>query len=201
MRYVLAALVILPAVLLAVACAAGRDTGGAQVDQVDADDVMFVQMMVQHHRQGIEIARVGAERATTPELRTMAAAIAGTQQSEVEMMLRWLHAWGQPLTPPDGAHDHHGGLPETARERIAALRTADPFEPAFLTLLIAHQEGAVRMAETEIRDGVSPEVTRWAGQVRESRRAQVASMRELLEGKRTENRATSWPAPARRTPA
>ncbi|MGI5267906.1 DUF305 domain-containing protein [Nonomuraea sp. CA-218870] len=149
-------------------------------DPVNADDVMFVQMMVQHHRQGIEIAEVGAEKATTEELRTLAAAVASTQRTEVEMMLRWLHAWGQPLTPPDGAHDHQGGLPETDRKKIAALRSAKPFEPALLTLFMAHQDGAVQMAATEIRDGVNPEATRWAAQVQESRKAQIDQMRQLL---------------------
>ncbi|MFD2357360.1 DUF305 domain-containing protein [Nonomuraea ferruginea] len=78
------------ALLLVAACG----SGDAGEPPVNADDVMFVQMMVQHHRQGIEMAGVGAERATTEELKTLAAAIVSTQQSEVEMMLRWLHAWG-----------------------------------------------------------------------------------------------------------
>ncbi|MFG1946117.1 DUF305 domain-containing protein [Nonomuraea sp. NPDC048826] len=171
MRRVLAAV----ALLLVVACGAGP-TG----DPVNADDVMFVQMMVQHHRQGIEIAGVGVEKATTEELKTLTAAVVSTQQTEVEMMLRWLHAWEQPLTPPDGAHDHHGGVPETDRKKIAALRAADPFEPELLTLLIAHQDGAVQMAAAEVRDGVNPEATRWAATVQESRKAQIEQMRRLL---------------------
>ncbi|MFC5814047.1 DUF305 domain-containing protein [Nonomuraea harbinensis] len=164
------------ALLLVAACG----SGDAGEPPVNADDVMFVQMMVQHHRQGIEMAGVGAERATTEELKTLAAAIVSTQQSEVEMMLRWLHAWGQPITPPDGAHDHHGGLPETDRKKIAALRSAKPFEPELLRLLLAHQDGAVQMAAQEVRDGVNHEATRWAAQVQESRKAQIEQMRQLL---------------------
>jgi len=160
--------------VLAVACA--PDDG----PPVNVEDVRFVQMMVRHHRQGIELAEVGADRATTPELKTLAAAIVSTQQSEVEMMLRWLHSWQQPLDPADGGHDHHGGLPEVDQKRIAALKKSKRMEPELLTLLITHQDGAVRMAATEIRDGVNPEATRWAGQVQESRKAQIARLRELL---------------------
>ncbi|MEV4218834.1 DUF305 domain-containing protein [Nonomuraea sp. NPDC049725] len=173
MRYVLAAL----GLLLAVACGPGE----AAAPPVNADDVMFVQMMVQHHRQGIEIAKVGADRATTPELKTLTEAIATTQQSEVEMMLRWLHAWGQPLTPPDGAHDHHGGLPETEQKKIDALRRAKDPEPELMALLIAHQGDAARMAGTEVLDGANPEVMRWAAQVQASRREQIEQLRKLLE--------------------
>lgn len=150
-------------------------------DPVNAEDVMFVQMMVQHHRQGVEIAGVAAGRATTQEVRTLAAAIESTQQDEVEMMLRWLHEWGQPLTAAKGAHDHHGGMPETDRKQIAALRKSKNFERDFLNLLIAHQDDAVQLATAEESGGASPKVKTWAGQVEASRRGQVRMMLDLLK--------------------
>jgi uncharacterized protein (DUF305 family) len=165
--------------LLLIAACGSSPPGG---DPVNAEDVMFVQMMVQHHRQGIEIARVAADRATTPAVRTLAAAIASTQQSEVERMLRWLHAWEQPLTAPSGAHEHHGGMPETDRKQIAALRKTKSFEHDFLNLLIAHQDDAVQMAVAEEAGGANGEVKTWAGQVEVSRKAQVKQMLTLLKG-------------------
>ncbi|TDD15597.1 DUF305 domain-containing protein [Nonomuraea diastatica] len=173
MRKVLAALVL----LLAVACR--QETPDVPVN---AEDVMFVQMMVRHHRQGIEIAKVGTSRATTPQLRTLAEAIESTQQDEVEMMLRWLHSWDQPLTAAAGAHDHHGGMPETDVKQIQALRRSDDFERDLLDLLIEHQGDAVRMASAEMSDGANPDVQKWAGQVRASRTAQIGMMRDLLKG-------------------
>ncbi|TDC99281.1 DUF305 domain-containing protein [Nonomuraea deserti] len=173
MRQVLAALIL----LLAVGC--GQETPDVPVN---AADVMFVQMMVPHHRQGIEIAEVGTSRATTPQLRTLTEAIGSTQQDEVEMMLRWLHSWDQPLTAAAGAHDHHGGMPETDVKQIQALRRSADFERDLLDLLIEHQGDAVRMAATEVADGADPAVQKWAGQVRVSRTAQIAMMRDLLDG-------------------
>lgn len=168
--------------LLVAACGPVGPAGGAPVN---AQDVMFVQMMVPHHRQGIEIAEVGAQRARTPELRTLASAVAATQQDEVETMLRWLHDWDQPLTAPSGAHDHHGGMPETDRDQIAALRRSKSFERDFLNLLIAHQDDAVQLAGTEAASGAAPEVRRWAEQVRTSRKAQIDQMLRLLDDVRS----------------
>ncbi|MCK2213994.1 DUF305 domain-containing protein [Actinomadura sp. ATCC 31491] len=148
---------------------------------LNADDVMFVQMMVQHHRQGIEIAGLGAERAKNPEVRTLTAAIETTQQDEVEMMLRWLHDWEQPLRAGEHAHDHHGGLPETDAERIRALRTSRHFERDLLNLLIAHQDAAVRMAQAEAASGVNPDAKAWAERVETSRRGQVELMTKLVK--------------------
>ncbi|MER6944435.1 DUF305 domain-containing protein [Nonomuraea sp. NPDC000554] len=166
------------AALLLVAGCAPPPSGG---DPVNAEDVMFVQMMVQHHRQGIELVKVGEAKATRPELKTLAAAIETTQQDEVEMMLRWLHAWDQPLTAPTQAHEHHGGMPETDRRKIAALRSSGHFERDFLTLLIAHQGDAVRMAGNEESGGANPAVKRWAAQVEASRKAQIEQMRGFLK--------------------
>ncbi|MEV1166954.1 DUF305 domain-containing protein [Nonomuraea sp. NPDC049784] len=167
----------LAALLLITAC--GPAT--SQDVPVNAEDVMFVQMMVPHHRQGIEIAKVGAARATTPEFKTLTAAIANTQQDEVEMMLRWLHSWDQPLTPAAGAHDHHGGMPQTDVKRVQALKKSKNFEYDLLNLLIAHQGDAVRMAAAEVAGGANPAVQKWAGQVQDSRKGQIAIMTDLLK--------------------
>ncbi|MFG1704823.1 DUF305 domain-containing protein [Nonomuraea sp. M3C6] len=170
-RHVLAAL----ALLLIAAC-------GPKAPEVpvNAEDVMFVQMMVQHHRQGIEIAKLGTARATTPQLKTLTAAIESTQQDEVEMMLRWLHSWDQPLTPATGAHDHHGGMPESDVKRIQALKKSKNLEHDLLNLLIAHQGDAVRMAGDEVSGGADPAVQEWAAQVQASRKGQIGMMTDLL---------------------
>ncbi|GAA3696410.1 DUF305 domain-containing protein [Nonomuraea antimicrobica] len=172
MRAVLAIL----GLLLATAC------GQAQPESpVNAEDVMFVQMMVQHHRQGIEIAKVGTSRTKNPEVKTLTAAIESTQQDEVERMLRWLHAWGQPLTPATGAHDHHGGMPETDLKQIQSLRKSKNFDYDLLNLLIAHQDDAVQMAAAEVSGGANPEVQEWAAQVQTSRRGQIDMMMNLVK--------------------
>jgi uncharacterized protein (DUF305 family) len=106
----LAALIL----LLAVGC--GQETPDVPVN---AADVMFVQMMVPHHRQGIEIAEVGTSRATTPQLRTLTEAIVSTQQDEVEMLLRWLHSWDRP------AHRRRGRA-RPPRRHAGDRRQADP---------------------------------------------------------------------------
>ncbi|TDD40726.1 DUF305 domain-containing protein [Nonomuraea terrae] len=173
--HVLAVLVL----LLSVAC--GQAESAEKAEPVNADDVMFVQMMVQHHRQGIEIARIGASRTADPEVKTLTAAIETTQQDEVEMMLRWLHDWDQPLTAASAAHDHHGGMPETDRQRLQQLRKSQNFDYDLLTVLIEHQDGAVTMAADEVTRGANPAVQQWAAQVQTSRRAQIAMMTDLLK--------------------
>jgi uncharacterized protein (DUF305 family) len=102
---------------------------------VNATDVMFVQMMLPHHRQGLQIVRMAKDREPREEVRILAAAIDTTQSAEVDMMMGWLRAWQQPETPADPhAHDAHGGVPETSLAAIAALQkaTGTDFDRRFL---------------------------------------------------------------------
>ena len=148
-------------------------------------DVMFLQMMVTHHGQTLELVRLAETRARRAELKTLAAAIDVTQADERETMRDWLRDWGRATSAdPDAyAHADHGGLPATGPEQVAALArsTGAEFETAFLNLLIAHQHNAVEMARTEVRSGVDPEARELARRIDLSRTAQIDQMLKLLE--------------------
>ncbi|RKR90022.1 uncharacterized protein (DUF305 family) [Micromonospora pisi] len=147
-------------------------------------DVMFLQMMVTHHGQGLELVRLAESRAQRAEVRTLAAAIDVTQTEEQETMRGWLRNWGQSTEADPDAHAHadHGGLPATGPEQIAALGRASgaEFESAFLNLLIAHQHNAVEMARNETRFGQDPGARALAGRIDQSRTAQINQMLAML---------------------
>ena len=130
-------------------------------------DVTFVQALLPQHRAGIALAGVGAERASRPELRTMAAAIVATQRDEVARMTEWLAAWKQ--APVSAA----------AGPDLAELRAAKPaaFDQRFLSLLIAQQQEAVRLAQAEEAGGSNVNARSFATQVRLSREAQIKQLR------------------------
>ncbi|GAT67419.1 lipoprotein [Planomonospora sphaerica] len=147
-------------------------------------DVMFLQMMVVHNGQGVELARLARGREVREEVGTLAAAIAVTQEAETAAMAGRLRDWGQPPTAPPDEHAAHGGMPETAAREIASVADAAPadFERAFLNMMIAHQDDAAQLARAEAIAGLHPEVRELAGRIDASRTAQVERMLELLGG-------------------
>ncbi|GAA3441716.1 DUF305 domain-containing protein [Planomonospora venezuelensis] len=155
--------------------AAGRDFNSA--------DVMFLQMMVAHNGQGVEIAGLARDRAAREEVRTLAAAIAATQEDEIISMAGLLKGWDQPATAPADEHAAHGGMPGTGRREIAAVADAAPadFEKRFLDTLIAHQDDAVQMAKAEVIAGRNPGVRLLAERIEASRTGQIEHMLELLD--------------------
>jgi uncharacterized protein (DUF305 family) len=147
-------------------------------------DVMYLQMMLAHHKQGLEMVRLAVKGAKRDEIRTLALAIEVTQQDEVKLMTGWLKQWSAPTTVDHApsAHADHGGLPATGPAEIAALKKAKgaAFETAFLNLFVAHQHNAVEMARLETKQGSNAEAKAFASRVSTSRADQIQQMLQLM---------------------
>jgi uncharacterized protein (DUF305 family) len=144
-------------------------------------DVMFLQMMVPHHEQGLTIVRLAADRAGREDVKVLAAAIEATQADEARTMSERLKQWRQPPTAPPNAHHDHGGMPDTTQKEIAALRemSGPEFDKRFLNTLIAHQDDAIQIARLEVA-GTNPETKALAEQMAKSRQAQIDQMLGFL---------------------
>jgi uncharacterized protein (DUF305 family) len=145
-------------------------------------DVMFLQMMVPHHEQGITLARLAKEKATSGDIRTLAAAIESTQATELRAMAGWLRDWRQPPTAPADSHAAHGGMPQTSRTELDVLRTATgtEFDRQFGNVMIAHQDDAIQLARMEISTGTNPDARHLAGLIDRSRTAQIDQLLTFL---------------------
>jgi uncharacterized protein (DUF305 family) len=134
-------------------------------------DVQFAQQLVPHHREGIELARLGAVRVQRPELRTLAEAIVATQQDEVILLTGWLATWKQ--DPPG---------PAASSKELAALRKTSgvAFERRFVTLLSTHQSEAIALARTESEGGRNRDALALAKQIQLSRTAEIEQLRTAL---------------------
>jgi uncharacterized protein (DUF305 family) len=188
------ATVLISAALLLGACGTAPDAPASNVTEAKAEvkaegghnetDVMYLQMMVAHHEQGLEMVRLAEKSAKRAEIRTLAQAVDATQSDEVEMMTGWLKQWQAPTTVDHApsAHADHGGLPATGPEEIAALKKAKgaEFETTFLNLFVAHQHNAVEMAHMETKQGSNAEAKAFAERIRASRADQIQQMLQLM---------------------
>jgi len=134
--------------------------------EFNAADVAFVRALIPHHEQGIALAQLGA-KATRPDVRMLTGAIVTTQRDEAKRMAGWLAAWNQPPAQAAKAAD----LPKT---------TGQALDRAVLTDLIAHQQDAIKLAATEIKDGRNLNAVSFAEQVQKSRQAEIEQMRTYL---------------------
>jgi uncharacterized protein (DUF305 family) len=179
------------AVLLLGGCGNAAGTGTpspattAVSPQFNAADVTFVRTLIPHHLEGVEIARIGVQRSARPETRMLAGAIVSTQTDEAARLTGWLSVWQQPTdsaAPAASGKATAAGRADTTDKAVKALRTiaAADFDKAFLDLLIAHQDAAVKLARTELGAGSNPNALAFARQVDVSRTAEIAEMRNYL---------------------
>jgi uncharacterized protein (DUF305 family) len=157
------------------ASAAAASAAAAAAAGANPVDVMFLQMMLPHHAQGLAIVRLASSRPIRGDVRNLAAAIEATQSAESATMAGWLTAWRQPSTVPDAAHASHGGTVGTSAAEINRLAmTPDAtFERDFLNLLLAHQDDAVQVARMETGAGIHPDARNLAERIDRSRSAQI----------------------------
>jgi uncharacterized protein (DUF305 family) len=169
-------LALLAAVLLT-ACNQGaspQGSGPATAAPNDAD-VTFTQNMIPHHQQAIEMAKLVDAHTKRPQLRTLADAITASQGQEIILMQGWLQAWGKPATPAGtdhGAMQMPGMMSEAALRQLRLANDKD-FDLAFVDMMTAHHEGAIDMANTELRDGALPEVKRLAQQIIDAQQTEI----------------------------
>ena len=164
-------------------------SGGAAAN--NAADRMFAQMMIPHHEQAVEMSDLAASRAADPEVKQLADQIKDAQAPEVTQMRDWLTRWGVPMPTTSG--DGHGtghGMPEMDHEmpgmmsdaEMARLKaaTGPEFDRQFLTMMIAHHEGAITMSEEEIAQGANPDAKALAQQIINAQRTEIDTMKKIL---------------------
>jgi uncharacterized protein (DUF305 family) len=161
-----------------------------------AADVQFMQGMIMHHAQAVEMTALIESHTTNKDLRTLGARISHSQSDEINFMKRWLTARGESLSQPmpdmpgmDKSMDmsqHQMLMPGmlTAKQ-MEALRKAkgEEFDRLFLTGMIQHHNGALIMVKDLFDNagaGQDAELFSFATDVDSGQRAEIRVMQTML---------------------
>jgi uncharacterized protein (DUF305 family) len=148
-------------------------------------DVRFMQGMIAHHGQAIHMSRMAATRGASPRLLRLAQKIDQSQAGEIVLMQEWLRANGQaaPDTSAWRGMSMPGMLTAAELARLDAARGPE-FDRQFLTLMIRHHQGALRMVAdlyASPRAAQEVDVSVLANDVETVQTAEIALMRQMLE--------------------
>jgi uncharacterized protein (DUF305 family) len=148
-------------------------------------DTEFAQMMIVHHQGAIEMAELAAAKASTPDVRSLAAAIAAAQGPEIDLMTSWLKAWGEdePAETQMGGMDHDsmtmdGMDQEGVMNELSGLTGAD-FDRRFLELMTDHHRGAITMAEKHLAAGQSEDARKLSRSIIDAQTKEITTMTNL----------------------
>jgi len=164
-------------------------------------NVEFMQRMIMHHAQAVEMTALIDSRTQNKELRLLGARISKSQSDEVAFMKRWLEARGEPISPPMPSMMHMPGMDMSnhsmlmpgmlTAKQMEALKKAQgaEFDQLFLDGMIQHHRGALVMVR-ELFDnpgaGQDAELFSFATDVDSGQRAEIRIMQTILREKSLE---------------
>ena len=153
-----------------------------------ADDVNFLQDMIPHHQQAVEMAALVRERTNTPEIVDVAGRITASQEDEIKFMQDWLIDRGQATSARSdyqGMHTAHHMAGMASPEDMAKLATlsSTDFDRLFLKLMITHHDGALTMVD-ELLDqpgaAYDPVLYEFTNDVTSDQESEIERMHALL---------------------
>ncbi|MBL0939288.1 MAG: DUF305 domain-containing protein [Gemmatimonadaceae bacterium] len=182
------------AAVLALTSAASLHAQPTSRDTVVAADVQFMQGMIGHHAQALDMSALVDSRTKRPEMLSLAERIAVSQKDEIAIMRAWLEQKKQPVPATHDMSAHHAGHTAEAAVMPGMLSPAqmdslgaaqhERFDVLFLRYMIQHHEGALRMVATLLetpRGAHDPQVFQFAADVDADQRAEIRRMRALLD--------------------
>ena len=162
-------------------------------------DVRFMQGMIAHHQQAVEMSRLAEERTNNDAILKTANRIEAGQRDEMTFMRGWLEQRGEQIAMPHSMHTgaHGMGLmkgmatPEQMAELAASNGTA--YDELFLKLMIAHHKGALDMVD-ELHDApgsaYEPVLFEFTNDVVSDQQAEIDRMNTVLAELSRDPRAT-----------
>jgi uncharacterized protein (DUF305 family) len=150
---------------------------GDVISQYSGADVMFAQMMIEHHQQAVDMGTLAASRAFSPEVKTLAEQIKAEQAPEIAQMKSWLADAG--ASTQMGHQMVMDGLLSADQMTALTDATGAKFDELFLKGMIAHHQGAITMAKVVVDSG-NTNVSALAKAIIDSQTKQIVTMKALL---------------------
>ncbi|MFL6216114.1 MAG: DUF305 domain-containing protein [Blastocatellia bacterium] len=165
-------------------------------------DVQFMQGMIMHHAQAVEMTALIESHTENKDLRSLGARISRSQSDEMKFMKRWLVSRGQSVSEAMPGMDHmkmsdmdHTKMSHEpmalmpgmlSPEQMEALRNSkgEEFDHLFLTGMIQHHGGALTMVKNLFDTagaGQDAELFNFATDVDSGQRAEIRIMQNMLE--------------------
>lgn len=167
------------------------------------DDVAFMQAMIVHHAQAVEMVSLIEDRTNHEGITLIGNRITLSQTSEIEMMKTWLKRRGQKTDMADSAHAHHhgsnhgktnqnidpedipvmGGMLSPRQMKQLKASSQQDFERQFLEGMIEHHKGAIDMVEglaATQRGGEDPEISEFMASIIADQTSEILRMKQML---------------------
>ncbi len=171
------------------------------VSSFSPDDARFLQDMIVHHQQAVDMATLVKDRTNQPSFIDLAGRIKASQIDEITFMEAWLDERKQPrIRAMDHSDmtDHHTSMGMASPKQMQALADASSlgFEALFLDLMINHHDGALKMIKRLLKlpgSAHDPALYQFITDLKNEQTAEIDRMDLLRAGLSADPRASLSP--------
>jgi len=147
---------------------------------LSSDDVMFLQMMIPHHQQAIDMSDLALTKSTDSELLALAKDIRDEQAAEIVKMKAWLDKAGADLDPGHSMGHDMGGMLSDSELAALEAATGKSFDLLWLKGMTGHHDGAIDMAAM-IEDAENAEIKSFGQAIVSAQSAQNKQMAAMIK--------------------
>ena len=145
----------------------------------------FLEQMIQHHRGGIDMAKLVNNHTKRRELQQFAEKMISTQEEEITKMTGWLKDWYK-ASPKNVANEKAAEEMKMHMSMLSEKKDGD-FDKAFLDMMPHHHHAAVEMSEQAEKKATHPELKELAATMAKDQQAEIKQLKDW---------AQSWFGPA-----
>ena len=157
-----------------------NESGRYSNSQLVESDAMFLQMMIPHHKQAVEMSDLALSTSKDSEILKLAKQIKNAQAPEISKMQSWLTDAGLSQDPGHSMENGMGGM--LTDSEISALKesTGKEFAKLFLAGMVAHHEGAIHMV-IMIKNSSNSDINNLGQEIVKSQIAEIKLMQKILK--------------------
>lgn len=146
-------------------------------------DAMFIEEMIPHHDDAIEMADLALTRAEHPEIRQLAADIKRTQTAENAQMRSWYREWFGTAVPDVGGSSQMmgGGMMGSGAMDMSDLEEAESFDRVFIEAMIPHHQIGIMMSRMAGGASDRPEIRELTSSIIDTQSAEIRKMQGWYE--------------------
>ena len=167
-----------------------------QSSMMTRPDQHFIEMMIPHHQDAVEMANLAMIDAKRPEIKKLAAAIKRDQTREIQQMRGWYKAWYGKDVPQvamgtgmmvngqgmmgSGQGMGQGMMTQNGMMHtdLIVLKNASDFDKEFIYQMIPHHLMAVHMAQMVLNQRTRPEIRTLAQSIIKSQTVEIKQMQQ-----------------------
>lgn len=137
-------------------------------------DLTFIDEMIEHHKGGVEMAKIGEVKGYRKIIREMSSKMIKDQMNEIKKLRNWRNEWYPNAKP---YNSHNVGM----RTEELAKRSGNHFDVSFLDSMNMHHMGAIFLGSEGQRRGKRRELIQLAKKIASMQYKELNMMREMRE--------------------